>query len=171
MPDLEGEPVSLSFRPDLSAHRGKLLSRKLEKGTPVHAAAFIRQRRIVLETALFKDRQRLQQILVHELFHFVWARLGNHKRAEFSAILRRELERNARGELGEAAAVKKARLQPGDHRIENRRWRDYLCESFCDTAAWYHTGVNLPDEVTLGRRWSKPRARWIDSIFQERRSF
>ena len=116
LPALTGSPLYIRCLPQLTAHRGKLLSGDAQSGTPVHAASFIRRREIVLETELLK-KPDLPLILVHEIFHFVWARLGNRKRAEYSALLAEERQRNARGELGESAEVRK-QLAPGS--------RDYV---------------------------------------------
>jgi hypothetical protein len=99
-------PIALDVRPELSAWRGRLLSGGA-KGKPVYAAAFIRERRIVLETDLARDPGCLRAIVVHEAFHFVWARLGNHRRRSFESLLQMEASGHARGELGESAAVAK----------------------------------------------------------------
>ena len=42
----------------------------------------------------------LRLIIIHELFHFVWIRLGNKGRTQFSELLRDEYKHRARGELG-----------------------------------------------------------------------
>lgn len=151
LPALTGGPLFISALPQLSAYRGKLLSAKLEKGKAVHAATFIRKRQIVLETELL-NKKDLPHIFIHELFHFVWARLGNKKRASYADLLVNELRAHARGELGESAAVSKE-LAPNSP--------DHICESFCDTAAWLYT--NQPDSphATLARRWQKLRQAWF----------
>lgn len=141
--------------PQLTAHRGKLLSRKPAVGTAVHAASFIREREIVLETALFRRPAKLRLIAAHEVFHFVWARLGNPTRQSYAALLKSELDRHARGETGESAAVRKLR--------HATQWRDYVCESFCDTAALIHIG-RTPD-CTLAARWLKRRKIWFNEVF------
>src|SRR5450631_2160359 len=85
----EGAPVMVRFAPDLTAHRGKLLSRQ-DAGQPVFAGSFLRKRGIVLDSALLRDRGERARILVHELFHFVWLRLGNPVRACWEGVLEAE---------------------------------------------------------------------------------
>ncbi len=154
-PGLLSSPVSISFRPHLKAHRGKLLSGLRQKGTPVHAASFIRRREIVLETQLLKRPNKLKLIFVHELFHFVWSHLGNRRRSEFTALIQAELAARARGELGESAQEAK-----------NGDFKYYVCESFCDTAAWIYAGVTNCKEFRLARRWHAKRRSWFLSTMQ-----
>jgi len=130
-----------------------LLSGRLDRGTPVHAASFIRRREIVLETALLQKHD-LPLILVHELFHFVWVRLGNTKRAEYAALLAEELRLGARGELGESSAVRKEIAVSS---------RDYVCESFCDTAAWLYAPSSKSRPVRLALRWQNKRKDWFSA--------
>ncbi|MBV8896547.1 MAG: hypothetical protein JO051_08545 [Acidobacteriaceae bacterium] len=133
-------------------------------GTAVHAASFIRGRRIVLESGLLRHRRLLRLILVHELFHFVWARLSNRKRAEYSHLLAQEFLHGARGELGESSGLKKAaRPKPG-----TRAWRDYVCESFCDSAAFVYSRINRHHAITLAQRWRQRRRRWFEATFAAR---
>lgn len=165
LPLIDGPAITVEFRPKLTAYRGRLLSGKLETGTPVHAAAFIRQRRIVLESELLARPGKLKLILTHEIFHFVWARLGNARRSEFSAILRNEAKLGARGELGESSARKKAELRAHDREHNTRRWRDYVCESFCDTAAWHYANSHS-SEFRLAARWRARRERWMQGTFK-----
>ena len=124
-------------------------------GVPVHAASFIRERRIVLETALLEHPRKLRLILIHELFHFVWTRLGNALRRSFAGILERERQGGARGELGESAGTKKA----------SAPWKVYVYESFCDTAAWMYAGVNKTPEFTLAAGWRNKRRAWFELYF------
>ncbi|MBV9268816.1 MAG: hypothetical protein JO061_21790 [Acidobacteriaceae bacterium] len=111
----------------------------------------------MIETELLDDLPTLRLILVHEYFHFVWPRLGNRTRRAFEAVLRKE---RARGELGESAAVRK-KLACADA----RHWKDYVCESFCDTAAWMYAGVAAHPSFTLSRRWQIYRAKWFRTTF------
>ncbi|MBV9406247.1 MAG: hypothetical protein JO211_12955 [Acidobacteriaceae bacterium] len=165
LPDLAGEPILLYARPALAAHRGKLLSAHGEQGTPVHAACFIRNREIVLETALLRSPRMLALIIVHEIFHFVWTRLGNGSRERFSDLLASEWENGAAGELGESAALKKCLLGERGYKIENPRlWREYICESFCDTAAWLYAGVERHSSFTLPAKWRKRRKAWFAGV-------
>ena len=136
LPPLEGAPIRIRFR------------RRLESGlhgTEVHAATFLRKRLILLETGLVCHRRELARILVHELFHFVWLRLGNPVRRSFEALLRREWRAGAAGELGWSAEWRKQALGARDRRQRTRRWREYVCESFCDSAAWWLAGKRPHD--------------------------
>lgn len=148
LPALTGSPLFIRTLPLLTAHRGKLLSSDTQRGTPVHAASFIRRREILLETELL-TKPDLSLILVHEIFHFVWARLGNPKRAEYARLLNKE----GPGELGESAAVSK------------ETGRDYPCESFCDTAAWLYAPSPNRRHVTLAQRWQVRRRAWFEATF------
>jgi hypothetical protein len=151
--------------PHLTAHRGKLLSGSAKHGVPVHAATFIRRRRIVLETQLLPKPLALRLIVVHELFHFVWVRLSNRARSEFAALLQAEQVAAARGELGESSAAKKAALVQSRHKSGTLLWRDYVCESFCDTAAWLYSGIEQSEDFTLARRWRERRRVWFAPAF------
>lgn len=110
---------------------------------------------MVLETELLAKRRKLPLIVAHEIFHFVWARLGNAARRSFANLLEQERRCHARGELGESAAVKK----------EAGSWEEYVCESFCDTAAWMYAGVNRNPEFTLATKWRNQRKAWFESNF------
>jgi hypothetical protein len=140
------------------AYRGKLLSGSSGRGIPVHAASFIRRRQIVLETQLLSQPSALRLIAIHEIFHFVWARLGNLARKKYAGLLRAEIAHRARGELGESASLKK-------NLLKGASWRDYVCESFCDTAAWFYAGIERHREFTLARRWREPRKAWFERTF------
>ena len=113
LPSLSGSPVYVLTRPRVIAYRGRLVAEATpQRGADVHAASFVPQRIIVLEEALLSCPEMFRLILVHELFHFVWPRLGNGARAAFSQAIRNEVEAKARGELGESASVKKPRATP-----------------------------------------------------------
>jgi len=104
----------------------------------------------------------LRLIVVHEIFHFVWPRLSNSQRKAFADLLFCELESRAHGELGESAGVQKELLASRDGDLANsREWRDYVCEGFCDTAAWIYAGVRTHDCFTLARRWRERRKLWF----------
>lgn len=160
MPATTGLPIRLLFRSTLSACRGKLLS-DTSRGHAVHAAAFLRSRRIVLETGLLDDRRELSRILVHELFHFIWVRSGNARRRSWEDLLAAELRRHARGELGWSAEFSKNVLEPRDAANRTRRWREYACESFCDTGAWLFSYSGPHPEYTLAPRFRELRRRWL----------
>lgn len=97
--------------------------------------------------------------MLHELFHFVWVRLGNPRRLAWEALLRAEREARARGEAGWSAEWRKRELSGQDVSARSRRWREYCCESFCDTAA-FATGGN-DDEITLSRKRLAARVTWF----------
>ena len=148
----------MRFEPQLTAHRGKLLSGS-EAGSPVFAGSFLRKREIVLDAALVDDASERARILVHELFHFVWLRLGNPLRKSWSSVLEAEKAGRARGELGWSSEWRKC---------EQVAWRDYICESFCDTAAWCYSGLEQHPEFTLASRWRKKRQAWFEASIAAR---
>jgi len=150
VPPVTGKPVRLEIRSALTDHRGE-----------VHAGAFLRERRIVFDAGLPRERREFARVFVHELFHFAWLRLGNARRWSWEALLREELRDRARGELGWSAEWRKRALQPRDARLRTRHWREYACESFCDTAAWIFSGVRAHREFTLARRFRDRRRRWF----------
>ena len=166
LPALQGRAIRIRFLPDLRAGRDKLYS-QCPYGQPVYAASFIRRRSIVLDLELRQRSRELARILVHELFHFVWVRLGNPVRSSYLALLQKEWKQHARGELGWSAETRKARLRSGRscaHR--QQQWRDYACESFCDTAAWLYSGLRRHPEVTLAARHRTRRAEWFRATFR-----
>ncbi len=146
-----GPPIVVRFQPGLTAHRGKLLS-GAGIGQPVLAGSFLRKREIVLDSTLLRRSSERGRILVHELFHFVWARLGNPRRAAWSALLKAEVKAHARGELGWSSEWRKNDSAP---------WPEYICESFCDTAAWAYGAVKEHGEFTLASRWRVRRRQWF----------
>lgn len=123
------------------------------------AGAFLRARRIVLDTALRRVPLKLQRVLVHELFHFVWWRLGSPRRREWEALIVAE---SSRGEAGWSSEWRKRVLVGTDRRTRSRRWREYLCESFCDSASVFYAGTSQDQEITLAPRWLKIRRRWFE---------
>jgi len=161
-PEVEGLPIEIKFAPALRAHRGKLLSGKSAPGNEVHAASLIRERRVILDSALKKQPAELARILTHELYHFVWVRLGNPARWSFEELLRREILSHAPGELGWSAERLKQGLHRRDRAVRSRRWREYVCESFCDTAAWLLTNFRDHEEFTLPRVWRCDRRAWFE---------
>jgi hypothetical protein len=120
---------------------------------PVHGASFLRERRIAFDCSAAE----FPRIFVHELFHFVWLHAGNPFRWCFEDVVAAECRARASGELGWSAEWRKAELAPPDLRARGRRWREYLCESFCDTAAWLYSGVKRHPEFTLAPRYREIR--------------
>jgi hypothetical protein len=120
----------------------------------VHAGAFLRERRITLSCT----RAEFPRIFAHEAAHFVWVRLGNQRRRSWEAVLKRE---TGAGELGWSAEWRKAALDASDGARRTRRWREYCCEAFCDTAAWLWSGHGRHPEFTLAGRERLRRRRWF----------
>jgi hypothetical protein len=127
---------------------------------PVHGGAFLRERRIALDCT----RAEFPRILAHEVAHFIWLRLGNAKRLAYEAMLRGEIEGGARGELGWSAQHRKDALGAHDIAGRSRRWREYCCESFCDSAAWLYSGVAVHPEFTLAGKVRRRRAEWWERV-------
>ena len=166
MPSITGSPIRIEFRPELTSWRGELLSGD-PRGEPIHATTFLRKRLIVLDSELAHDWPELSRILVHELFHFVWVRLGNPMRRSYENLICVELQARVRGELGWSAEWRKKALSAEDIAKRNRKWREYVAESFCDTAAYLYSECDEHDEYTLKGRRRKMRAAWFKSAFQQ----
>jgi hypothetical protein len=162
LPELEGKPIAI----------------RLEAvAATVHAGTNIRKRVIALDPDLAGDPAELARILIHEVFHFAWVRLGNVRRNEYAAIVMREFKRGARGELGWSSEYRKAALiasqslhPKGGTGLQPvyPKLREYICESFCDTAAWRYGGLRDHDEFTLGKRYRHARNRWFAESFDHR---
>ena len=161
-PKVRGLPIQITFLPELKVRRGKLLSGKTERGREVHAGCFLRQRRIVLDAALKTQPRALARILTHELFHFAWLRLGNPQRRRYEDLLQGEIRRRTRGELGWSAERIKATLSSADCKRRTKRWREYVCESFCDSAAWLLAGRGGNEEFTLPLAARRARRAWFE---------
>jgi len=159
---VKGAPLRVRFQPRLSAWRGRLLQAD-ERGQPVHAGSFVRRRLIILDAELREHPRELERILTHELAHFAWVRLGNPLRASWANVLAGEMERRARGELGWSAEWRKEKLVRADWKQRTRRWREYVCESFSDTAAWLWYAGREHEEFTLAARYRASRRRWFAS--------
>jgi hypothetical protein len=152
------------------------------RGKAVWAGSFIRSRRTVLDRELLEHEAALRGILIHELFHFVWVRAGNPTRRSFAALLKAESKAQARGELGESSEVWKQiwladlennrrRTRPplAAQRTASRIWREYVCESFCDTGAWLLC-ARAPWNASLSGRWRRKRQLWLEAWIAERDS-
>ena len=154
LPKLNGTPIRIEPAPGLRDRRGA-----------VRAGSFLRERRIAFNCT----RAEFPRIFVHELFHFVWLRAGNPLRRSWEVLLKAELAHHARGELGCSAAWRRDALQSADSAARTRRWREYCCESFCDTAAWLYSGVRRHTEFTLASRFRFRRRDWFHQAFGERK--
>jgi len=130
----------------------------------VHAASFVRERRIVLDDALRHDPVEMSRILIHEIFHFAWVRLPNGARQSWRQLLAHEFARSARGELGWSAESMKAAIRSSGAVTPGRAWSEYSCESFCDTAAWVYADAGEHDEFPLARRFCELRRAWFRSL-------
>ena len=167
LPPIEGRPIRLRVLAGLRASRDRLTGDGETFGRDwpeVHAGTFIRRRDTVIDAQLCRKREELARILIHELFHYAWARLGNPARRSFEALLLAERRQGARGELGWSAEMRKQTLSVTGGRL----WREYVCEAFCDTAAWLYSGIRSHDEFTLAARHRQARARWFEAVFRKR---
>ena len=153
MPPLAGAPVRVDVVRGLRDRRG-----------PVHAGSFLRERRIALDCT----RAEFPRIFVHEVAHFIWLRLGNPARRSYEDVVRAEIAARAGGELGWSAEWRKDALRAEDIAGRTRRWREYCCESFCDTAAWLYCGIERHEEFTLGARWRRGRRTWFAEVLGNR---
>ena len=150
LPPISGAPVRIQSAHALGSRRGA-----------AHAGTFVRERRMAFDCS----RAEFPRIFVHELFHFVWARLGNPARHSYECLVKAEWQARARGELGWSAEWRKRALAAGDVQHRSRRWREYCCESFCDTAAWLYSGARRHHEFTLaGGRRARRRAWFAQRI-------
>lgn len=150
LPEIEGDPIHIRFAPDLKRYG------------VIHAGTLVRERRILFERALARDAGELARIFVHELFHFAWLRLGNPLRRSYEDLVAGEIRRRAAGELGWSAEWRKQALSPADRTGRSRRWREYVCESYCDSAAWLFSGVGRHPEFTLAPSFRNRRRRWFE---------
>jgi hypothetical protein len=108
------------------------------------------------------------RILVHEVAHFIWLRLGNPARRGYEDVVRAEIAGTAGGELGWSGEWRKRGLRADDIDRRTRRWREYCCESFCDTAAWLYSALRRHEEFTLPARWRQRRRTWFAEVLGNR---
>ncbi|HYO82281.1 MAG TPA: hypothetical protein VES20_12830 [Bryobacteraceae bacterium] len=167
MPELRGHTIRVRYRPRLTAWRGQLLS-KSHKGDAVYAGCFLRKRQITLDASMLRTPRVLERIFIHEVFHFVWSKLDQATRRSWDALIRAEVKSSVRGELAWSAESMKNRVTAADMQQRSRRWKDYLCESFCDTAAWYFGTVRRYAENTLDRDTRDQRRAWVLANLAER---
>ena len=152
-PSLAGRPIRIHRHVGLRDRHG-----------PVHGGAFLRERRIAFDC----HAREFGRIFTHEVFHFVWLRLGNGWRRSYEALVSREIAAGARGELGWASEYRKRALRVDAARRRTRQWREYCCESFCDSAAWLYSGVGQHEEFTLASRYRASRGRWFAELTKAR---
>jgi len=153
LPEMGGAPIRLERVRGLRDSRG-----------PIHAGSFLRERRIAFDCT----GAEFPRIFVHELFHFVWLRLGNPGRHAWEELLHAEWRGAAKGELGWSAEWRKGALGRNDVAGRSRAWRLYCCESFCDTAAWMYSGVSEHAEFTLAANLRRARRRWFLATIESR---
>jgi hypothetical protein len=147
LPPAVGAPVTIERAAGLRDRHGT-----------AHAGSYLRERRIQIACT----SAELPRVFMHEWFHFVWLRAGNPLRRDFEALLADEYRAGARGELGWSAEWRKRELAEREVSGRSRRWREYCCESFCDTAAWLYAGVVDHDEFTLAPRFRRRRQAWFE---------
>jgi hypothetical protein len=155
LPAFSGQPIRVEIRRPLGPHL---------------AASSIRRRLILLDPAVLDGRGEFERILIHEIFHFAWLRLGNPARRGWERLLFREIRARAPGELGWSAEWRKTKLRENDLAGRSPAWRRYICESFCDTAAWRFADLGRHPEFTLPRRYRLSRRRWFDAAFSPART-
>ena len=167
LPQIVGAPIRIRFSPGLRASRHRLAAgtqRHASRWQEIHAGTYVRRRHTIVDQALLADRRELTRILLHELFHYAWARLGNSARQSFEELLLTERAERARGELGWSSELSRRNLG----QARGRMWREYVCEAFCDTAAWHYSGIGAHGEFTLAPRFRRRRAIWFASCFRAR---
>ena len=146
LPPLAGRPIRVEVRRSLGPHL---------------AATDIPRRRILLDAQVLAQRGEFERILVHEIFHFAWVRLSNQTRWSWEKLLQAELAGSRSGELGWSAEWRKQKLTRADVRRRTPAWRRYICESFCDTAAWLCAELSVHEEFTLSAPLRRARRRWF----------
>ena len=145
---MTGQPIRVSLRRSLGPHL---------------AATHIPERYILLDSEVLRNRGDFERILVHEIFHFVWVRLGNATRRSWEEVLASDWEKS--GELGFSAEWRKKKLERADVQSRTPAWRRYACESFCDSGAWLHAGLRRHEEFTLSAPFRRQRRAWFAQNF------
>ena len=125
----------------------------------------LRERRIAFDCTT----EEFPRVFAHEIAHFIWIRLGNPRRRSWEDLVRVEISAHAAGELGWSAEWRKAALSAGDVADRTRGWREYCCESFCDTAAWLWSGVGRHPEFTLAGKLRAIRRKWFAACVDSHR--
>ena len=153
LPPVSGPPIRVQRVRGLRDRRGV-----------VHAGSFLRERRMLFDCT----RAEFPRVFVHELFHFVWLRAGNPLRLAWEGRMRAEHRARTGGDLGWSAEWRKRELTPRDVAARSRRWREYCCESFCDTAAWLYSGVRRHGEFRLTAHFRARRRQWFERAVERR---
>jgi len=152
-----GEAIPIEFRPNLRA-----------RGSEVHASTFLHRRLIILDSALLRNRPERERILAHEIFHFVWWK-APAIRAAYADRIHQEFASGIKGEMGWSAEWRKLELKPADLKHHTRRFRDYLCESFCDSSACLLLRISRHPEITLPARARRARRNFFEAYVAGRR--
>jgi hypothetical protein len=155
--EFTGEPIPIEFRSNLRAGRDE-----------VHASTHLHRRLILLDIALLKNPRERDRILAHEIFHFVWWK-APLLRAAYSALIQEELSAGATGEMGWSAEWRKVALKRNDVQQHSGRFRDYLCESFCDTCACFLLNIKRHPEITLRAKFRGTRGNFFAANLAGRR--
>ena len=150
LPALTGLPIRVELRPSLGPHL---------------AATAISRRLILLDSQVLTRTAEFERILIHELFHFAWVRLGNPRRGSWQDLLASEIAHRTPGELGWSSEWRKSKLRVADPGGRTPAWRRYACESFCDSAAWLWSGLRRHEEFTLPPAARKARKEWLQREF------
>jgi hypothetical protein len=151
----DGPPIKIRYRAGL----------RDTAGNPASAATFVRGRETILDPELQRHPRQHRRVLLHEYFHFAWVRLGNPRRAAWEAFLKVEWNAHARGEAGWSAEWRKQKLSERDVAERSRRWREYCCESFCDTGAFVIDAYSDRSEITLSAGRRRARVAWFRQNF------
>ena len=158
--------MKIDFRPNLHARRGKMVAGRLASGEAIHAGALLSKRRVTFDSGLLDDAPELMRIMAHELFHFVWRRLDNATRLDWEQLLASE---RTRFDLGWSAESRRRAMTREDVRLRTKRWREYCCEAFSDTAAWIFSSGLPHDEFSLPTAARQERRRWFRRLLRERK--
>ena len=157
--------MKIDFRPNLHARSGKLFAGRRARGEAVNAGAFLSRRRVTLDSSLLDDAPELMRIMAHEMFHFVWRRLDNKTRFEWEKLLASE---RTVLDLGWSAESRRRVMTRADIKQRTKRWREYCCEAFSDTAAWIFSPRLPHDEFSLPAAARRQRRLWFVRLLKER---
>jgi hypothetical protein len=137
----------------MRAYRGKLQVGP-GPGAEVFAASFIPRREIVFDSDLLGHAPDFVNIVAHEIYHFVWRRLANVERNNWSDLLAAEKR------VSHAGLSSRLRHEDWSVAKTPRKWKDYVCEAFCDTAG----ALTNPNT-----RISPHRRRWFGNLMKKRK--